>query len=151
MSATRWNSATLHSWHTIFFTFLLCCGVLLFCNVLVVYFYVFLLCLYIYAGLIFGVCAVSQTCNETNVHSLLFSSCVVLLLCRIASVRRDSSVAIATGYGLDGPGIESRWGTRFSVHIETALGPTQPAVHWVPGFFPGRKDAEVWRWPPAHL
>jgi len=25
-------------------------------------------------------------------------------------VRRDSSVGIATGYGLDGPGIESRWG-----------------------------------------
>ena len=23
---------------------------------------------------------------------------------------RDSSVGIATGYGLDGPGIESRWG-----------------------------------------
>jgi hypothetical protein len=23
-------------------------------------------------------------------------------------------VGIATGYGLDGPGIESRWGTRFS-------------------------------------
>ena len=25
-------------------------------------------------------------------------------------VRRGSSVGIATGYGLDGPGIESRWG-----------------------------------------
>ena len=23
---------------------------------------------------------------------------------------RDSSASIATGYGLDGPGIESRWG-----------------------------------------
>ena len=26
------------------------------------------------------------------------------------NVGRDSSVGIATGYGLDGPGIESRWG-----------------------------------------
>jgi hypothetical protein len=25
-------------------------------------------------------------------------------------VGRDSSVGIATGYGLDGPGIDSRWG-----------------------------------------
>ena len=29
---------------------------------------------------------------------------------------RDSSVGIATRYGLDGPGIESRWGVRFSAH-----------------------------------
>ena len=30
------------------------------------------------------------------------------------SKSRDSSVGIATGYGLDGPGIESRWGRDFS-------------------------------------
>jgi hypothetical protein len=29
-------------------------------------------------------------------------------------VDRDSSVGIATRYGLDGPGIESRWGRDFS-------------------------------------
>ena len=27
---------------------------------------------------------------------------------------RDSSVGIATGYGLDGPGIESQWGEIFA-------------------------------------
>jgi hypothetical protein len=32
---------------------------------------------------------------------------------------RDSSVGIATRYGLDGPGIESRWGTRFFAHVQT--------------------------------
>jgi len=32
---------------------------------------------------------------------------------------RDSSVGMATRYGLDGPGIESRWGTRFSAPIHT--------------------------------
>jgi hypothetical protein len=26
-------------------------------------------------------------------------------------------IGIATGYGLDGPGIESRWGTRFSAPV----------------------------------
>jgi hypothetical protein len=41
---------------------------------------------------------------------------------------RDSTVGIATGYGLDGPGIESRWGRDFSHMSRPALGPTLPAV-----------------------
>ena len=32
---------------------------------------------------------------------------------------RDSSVVIATRYGLDGPGIESLWEARFSAHVHT--------------------------------
>jgi hypothetical protein len=32
---------------------------------------------------------------------------------------RDSSVGIATGYGLDGPGIETRWGARIFAHVQT--------------------------------
>ena len=32
---------------------------------------------------------------------------------------RDSSVGIATGYGLDGPGIEPRWGAKFSAPVQT--------------------------------
>ena len=31
----------------------------------------------------------------------------------------DGSVGIATRYGLDGPGIESRWATRFSAPLQT--------------------------------
>ena len=37
-----------------------------------------------------------------------------------------SVVDIATGYGLDGPGIESRWGRDFPHLSRPALGPTQP-------------------------
>ena len=45
----------------------------------------------------------------------------------------DSSVGIATRYGLDGPGIESQWGRDFPHPSGPALGPTQPPVRWVPG------------------
>jgi hypothetical protein len=41
---------------------------------------------------------------------------------------RDSSVGIATRYGLDGPGIESRLVARFSAHVQTGPGPSQPPV-----------------------
>ena len=41
---------------------------------------------------------------------------------------RDSSVGIATRYGLDGLGIESRCGARFSVPVQTSPG-THPASY----------------------
>ena len=48
-----------------------------------------------------------------------------------------SSVGTAIRYGLDGPGIESRWGARFSAPFQTVLGPTQPPVRWVTGLSRG--------------
>jgi len=39
-------------------------------------------------------------------------------------VGTESSVGIATPYGLDCPGIESRWGARFSASV-----PTGPGAH----------------------
>jgi hypothetical protein len=49
---------------------------------------------------------------------------------------RDSAVGIATRYGLEGPGIESRWERDFPHPSRPALGRTQPAIQWVPGLYP---------------
>jgi hypothetical protein len=58
-----------------------------------------------------------------------------------------STVGIAAGYGLDGPGIESRWGRYFPHLSRPALGPTQSPIQWVPGLSRGYKAAGAWRWP----
>ena len=49
-----------------------------------------------------------------------------------------SVVCIATAYGLDGPGIESRWRRDFPPLSPPAMKPTQRPVQWVPGL-PGGK------------
>jgi hypothetical protein len=59
----------------------------------------------------------------------------------IAPMGRDSSVGIAARYGLDGPGIEFRWGRDFPHPSRPALRPTQHPIQWVPGLFPGGKAA----------
>jgi hypothetical protein len=58
---------------------------------------------------------------------------------------RDSSVGIATRYGLDGPGIESRWGSRFSAPVQT--GPGAHPASYITGAasFPRVKPAGAWR------
>ena len=51
-----------------------------------------------------------------------------------------SVVGIATGYGLDGPRIEPRWGRDFPYMSRPALGPTQTPIQWVPGLSRGVKS-----------
>ena len=55
---------------------------------------------------------------------------------------QDSSVVITTRYGLDGPGIESRWWRDFPHPSRPALGTTQP---------PGGKAEGTWRSPPTPI
>ena len=53
-----------------------------------------------------------------------------------------SSVGIATGYGLDGPGIEFRWGARFSAPVQTGPGAHPATCTMGTGSFPGVKSGE---------
>jgi hypothetical protein len=48
------------------------------------------------------------------------------------------AVGIATRYGLEGPGIESRWGRDFPHISKLAPRPTQPPVQWLPGLSRGK-------------
>jgi len=60
----------------------------------------------------------------------------------------DSSVSIATRYGIDDPGIESRWGEIFCTRPDRPRGP--PSLrHNGYRLFPGGKAAEAWSLAPS--
>ena len=56
----------------------------------------------------------------------------------------DSVVGIATHHGLDGPGIESRWGRDFLQPFRLVVGSTQPPIQWVMSLLPKGKAARAW-------
>jgi len=62
-----------------------------------------------------------------------------------------SSVGIATGYGLDGPGIESRWRARFSAPVQTGPGAHPAYCTMGTGSFPGVKSDRGVTLTPQHL
>jgi hypothetical protein len=55
---------------------------------------------------------------------------------------RNSSVGIATGYGLDDPGIESRW-ARFFAHVQTGPGAHPASCKMGTGSSPGQSGRGV--------
>jgi len=77
--------------------------------------------------------------KKDAVEKLKFCNCCFccLTFCIVNIVGRDSSVGVASRYGLDGPGIETRWRRDFPHLSRPALGPTQPPVQWIPGLSRG--------------
>jgi len=61
----------------------------------------------------------------------------LMLLCGSGTI-----VGVATGYGLEGPVIEFRWGWEFQHLSRPVLGPTQPPTQRVPDLFPGGKERQ---------
>jgi hypothetical protein len=72
----------------------------------------------------------------------MFVSIIIIIIIIITG--RDSSVGIATRYGPDGPGIESRWGKIFRTRPDRPWGPPSLLYN---GYrvFPGGKAAGAWR------
>jgi hypothetical protein len=62
-----------------------------------------------------------------------------------------SSVGIATVYGLDGTGIESRWGARFSAPVQTSPGAHPASCTMRTGSFPGVNSGRGVTLNPHHL
>jgi hypothetical protein len=91
--------------------------------------------------------------SDRNMYSWLIIVYVTAYIMTVyLLVGRDSSVGIATLYGLDGPGIESLWRARFYVPVQT--GPGARPVSYTLGtasLSPGGKAAGAWRWPPTHI
>jgi hypothetical protein len=74
------------------------------------------------------------TIRFKHAHIFHFSH-TMLLPCR-----PGSPVGIATGYGLDGPGNESRWKARFSAPVQTDPGAHSASCTMGTGSFPGEKS-----------
>ena len=70
--------------------------------------------------------SVTSTLNDERNARCWHRCRTELTLLRVLCVGRDSSVGMATRYGLDGPGIESRWRRDFPHPSRPALGPTKP-------------------------
>jgi hypothetical protein len=73
--------------------------------------------------------------------------------CHMSSFMKISQAlqkAGSTGWTIGVLGFDSRRGLGillFTTAHRTALGPTQPPIQWIPGFFPGGKAAGAWSWP----
>jgi len=78
----------------------------------------------------------------TNQYQIYFthSLCFLYILVGLSRTHGQGSVvSIATGYGLDGPGIESQWGQNFPQLSRPAMAPTWPPVQGY-SVFPGSKE-----------
>ena len=84
-----------------------------------------------------ALCCGMQVHFETTDH--LLNQCPVFTIFINSSIlwSWDSVVGIATHYRLDGPGIKSRWGARFSAPVKTGSEPHPASYTMGTGSLPG--------------
>jgi len=69
-------------------------------------------------------CAWGKAAGNVNLSNYMHLVPRKITNITVSTMGRDSSVGTATRYGLDGHGIESRWGVaRFSATVQTSPGP----------------------------
>jgi hypothetical protein len=91
----------------------------------------------------FGLHLTRYQYTEIRCRSFCLSWIYLHIALHLLFAGRNSSVGIATRYGLDDLWIESRWGRVFPHLFRPALGPTQLAVQWVPGLSRGKNGRGV--------
>jgi hypothetical protein len=98
-----------------------------------------------FSGSVFWLCTTVNCLKQSN-GNVDSTDITVLVLQKPTYVRvgLDNSVGIATHYGLNRRGIESRWARDFPHPYIPALGPNQSIVMWLSGFFPVGKAAGAW-------
>ena len=100
------------------------------------------------------VCVYFEQLNSRAVYMHLFvcklwrQLIIIFVTVFLTCVGRDCSVGIASSYGLDGPGIESRWWRDFPHRPDRPCGPPRRLCS---GYrvLPGDEAAVSWRWPPT--
>jgi hypothetical protein len=82
-----------------------------------------------------------STSQSRSFHNLfIYFLKLDITLCFYINCGPGSVVGIAPGYGLDGPGIESRWGARFSAPVQTGPGENPASCTMDTGSFRGVKS-----------
>jgi len=78
--------------------------------------------------------------TERHVITNIYWSSCTLSVITVRFYGPGSSVGIATGYELNGPGIESRWGRELSAPVQTGPGAHPTSCTMGTGSFPGVKN-----------
>jgi len=91
--------------------------------------------------------------GKTDIKYSQFTACFQKIFCNspIICGSSESSVGIATRYGLDGPGIEVPVWARFSTHFQTGPGAHPASYAMCTSSFPGVKRPESGVDHPPHL
>jgi hypothetical protein len=86
--------------------------------------------------------ATTDTVHTKLIHPVFTTLFLLCMSAKVVQRGPDSSDGIATDYGLDGPGIESRWGEIFRTRPDRSGGPPSLLYngYWV---FPAGKVARA--------